>query len=128
MPGLAPRTYRIEEYLETVCPQCISEGATAQDAPFIDGMLVSHDGSVWMRRWCPRHGESESLYEEDLPIWQSRAGWATPTLNVTPDRESSRSGLGAYADGLPASHGQHTCILLLNITEHCNYACPTCYA
>src|SRR5262249_51857931 len=34
----------------------------------------------------------------------------------------------SYAEGLPASHGQHTCILLLNLTEHCNYRCPTCYA
>ena len=128
MAGLAARNYQIEEYLETVCPACIAAGQSSQDNAFIDGVLASHDGKLWMRRWCPTHGESESLYEEDLEIWQTRSGWATPTLTVNPDRPHKRSGLSVYADGLPASHGQHTCILLLNITENCNYACPTCYA
>src|SRR5579871_2891339 len=122
------RDYRIEEYLQTVCPECIAAGRSSQDGAFIDGALVSHDGSVWMHRWCPAHGESESLYEEDLELWQARAGWSTPTLEITPDRPATRSGLAAYADGLPASHGQHTCILLLNVTENCNFSCPTCYA
>ncbi|MBI3721746.1 MAG: radical SAM protein, partial [Fimbriimonas ginsengisoli] len=129
--GLAPRPYLIEEYTKTVCPSCFAERPrrSDEDGVFVDGMLVSHDGSVWMRRFCPVHGESESLYEEDLAIWRSRAGWGTPTLGITPDREHNfRAFPEGYRDGLPASHGQHTCILLLNITEHCNYRCPTCYA
>lgn len=92
-------------------------------------MLVSHGGKVWMRRWCGIHGETESLYEEDLDLWRMRHGWSTPTLTITPDREGNFAGFpDGYRDGLPASHGQHTCILLLNITEKCNFACPTCYA
>ena len=82
-----------------------------------------------MRRWCSEHGETESLYEEDAEIWRSRAGWQTPTLSVTPDRADNFAGFPAgYREGLPAGHGQHSCILLLNLTEHCNYKCPTCYA
>lgn len=76
-----------------------------------------------MHRFCPKHGVSESLYEEHAALWRSRAGWSTPTLQITSDHEGS-----GYAEGLPASHGQHTCILLVNLTEHCNYRCPTCYA
>ena len=46
-----------------------------------------------------------------------------------PDRADNFAGFPeGYRDGLPASHGQHTCILLLNVTERCNFACPTCYA
>ena len=82
-----------------------------------------------MHRWCAVHGESESLYERDAELWRSRNGWQTPTLAITPDRSTNAKGFpGGYRDGLPASHGQHTCILLLNVTENCNYACPTCYA
>jgi len=96
---------------------------------FIDGMLVSHGGRVWMRRYCPVHGESESLYEENVDIWRARCGWSTPTLNITPDRPGNFAGFpDGYREGLPASHGQHTCILLLNVTDRCNYSCPTCYA
>lgn len=128
---LAPRPYLIEEYTKAVCPLCAAERRLRSDDPevFIDGMLVSHDGKVWMRRFCPRHGESESLYEEDLEIWHARTGWATPTLSIVPDRADNYGGFpDGYRDGLPASHGQHTCILLLNVTEHCNFRCPTCYA
>ena len=131
MPGLSPRPYLIEEYTRTLCPKCFKEQPRRSDDEgiFVDGMLVSHDGSVWMRRFCKVHGESESLYEENLDIWRSRAGWSTPTLSVTPDREGNFEGFpDGYRNGLPVSHGQHTCILLLNITEHCNYKCPTCYA
>src|SRR2546427_10647625 len=129
--GLKPHDYLIEEYTTTVCPHCFSERGRRSDEAggFKDGMLVSHDGSVWMRRFCGEHGETESLYEEDAKIWRARNGWSTPTLRVTPDRaENYGSFPGAYREGLPVSHGQHTCILLLNVTDRCNYGCTTCYA
>lgn len=128
---IEPRPYTIEEYTRSVCPHCIAKGGARSDDPnvFVDAMLVSHSGSIWMRRFCREHGESESLYEEDASIWRSRAGWQTPTLSVTPDRPDNYKGFPeGYREGLPASHGQHSCILLLNLTEHCNYKCPTCYA
>jgi 7,8-dihydro-6-hydroxymethylpterin dimethyltransferase len=129
--GLKPRDYVIEEYTTSVCPHCFAErqrGAGEADA-FRDAMLVSYEGSIWLRRFCPKHGETESLYEEDAEIWRSRHGWSTPTLAVTPDRAGNFGSFPlAYRDGLPASHGQHTCILVLNITDRCNYGCMTCYA
>ena len=33
-----------------------------------------------------------------------------------------------YADGLGDLQTQHSCILLLDITENCNLECPTCFA
>lgn len=125
------RDYRIEEYTRTVCPSCFEERKVRADDPnaFIDGMLVAHSGSIWLRRFCAKHGETESLYEEDETVWKSRIGWTTPTSAITPDREENFAGFPlGYRDGLPASHGQHSCILVLNITEYCNYSCPTCYA
>jgi uncharacterized radical SAM superfamily Fe-S cluster-containing enzyme len=129
--SLPARPYLIEEYTTTVCPHCFAERARASDESEVwkDGMLASHDGKVWLRRFCRTHGETESLYEEDLEIWRARTGWSTPTLTVTPDRaDNSGAFPHAYRDGLPASHGQHTCILLLNVTDRCNYGCTTCYA
>lgn len=131
MAGLPPRDYVIEEYTRTVCPACFADGARRSDEPgvFKDGMLVTRDGRVWMRRFCREHGETESLYEEDAEIWRARAGWSTPTLQVMPDRADNYAPFPeGYRDGLPASHGQHTCVLLLNVTERCNYGCPACYA
>lgn len=129
--GLPPRDYLIEEYTRTICPHCWEEGPRRADEPdtFIDGMLVAHADAIWLRRWCPKHGETESLYEENAELWRARRGWSTPTLTITPDRPDNARGFPeGYRDGLPAGHGQHTCILLLNATEHCNLSCPTCYA
>jgi uncharacterized radical SAM superfamily Fe-S cluster-containing enzyme len=33
-----------------------------------------------------------------------------------------------YADGLGDLQTQHSCVLLLDITENCNLECPTCFA
>lgn len=129
--GLKARDYLIEEYTTTVCPHCFAtrQRSSAEADVFKDGMLVRHSGSIWMRRFCNEHGETESLYEEDAEIWKSRDGWQTPTLQVIPDREGNAGGFPqGYRDGLPASHGQHTCTLVLNITKRCNYSCPACYA
>lgn len=127
--GLPPRDYLIEEYTTTVCPHCFASPRRSDDDVWRDGMLVSRDGKIWMRRFCATHGESESLYEEDAAIWRKRFGWSAPTLQITPDRADNFAVFPhAYQNGLPASHGQHTCILLLNVTQRCNYACPACYA
>lgn len=129
--GLHPREYVIEEYTRTVCPHCFAERQRRSDETevFKDGMLVCHHNSIWLRRFCRTHGETESLYEEDAEIWRARRGWSTPTLHVTPDRADNYAGFPlGYRHGLPASHAQHTCILLLNVTDRCNYGCTTCYA
>ncbi|MFZ4507926.1 MAG: hypothetical protein ACOYON_09550, partial [Fimbriimonas sp.] len=97
MATLHPRPYTIEEYTRTVCPECAKAGLRADGAgTFVDGMLVAHDDAIWMRRFCPIHGESESLYEEDANLWRARAGWQTPTLAVTPDRADNFAG---FPDG-----------------------------
>ena len=70
------------------------------------------------------------------PLRRGRRHLAIPLRLVDPDAENNpgppdNSFAGfpdGYRNGLPASHGQHTCILLLNVTEACNFACPTCYA
>lgn len=127
--GLPPRDYLIEEYTTTVCPHCFESPRRSDDDVWRDGMLISRNGKIWMRRFCATHGESESLYEEEAAIWRNRNGWSAPTLQITPDRADNFATFPhGYQNGLPASHGQHTCILLLNVTQRCNYACPACYA
>lgn len=129
--GLQVRDHLIEAYTRTLCPACFADGARASSEAglFKDGMLVSRDGRIWLRRFCETHGATESLYEEDAEIWRARAGWSTPTLSMVPDRAGNyRPFPEGYRDGLPGSHGQHTCILLLNLTDRCNYNCASCYA
>src|SRR5437762_7681947 len=104
--GLKVRDYLIEEYTRTVCPDCFADRQRRSDEQgiFKDGLLVSRDGAIWMRRFCADHGETESLYEEDAEIWRRREGWSTPTLQVVPDRPGNDGGFpDGYRRGLPAS-------------------------
>src|SRR2546428_7293857 len=97
--GPKPRDYVIEEYTTTVCPHCFSERGRRSDEAgvFKDGVLVSHDGSVWVRRFCGAHGETGLLYEEDAKIWRAPNGWSKPTLRGRPGRSGkSWSFAGAY--------------------------------
>ena len=102
---LQPRDYVVEEYTKTVCPTCFADRRrrSNEEDVFKDGALVSRNGSIWLRRWCREHGETESLYEEDAEIWRARRGWSTPTMRVTPDRADNFDGFPhGYRHGLPA--------------------------
>jgi len=75
MTTLLPlRDYIIEAYTRTVCPLCFAVLRRSDEDVWRDAMLVSHGGSIWLRRFCAQHGETESLYEEDAEIWRARSG------------------------------------------------------
>ena len=89
------------------------------------------DGGVYLRRYCRRgHGEVTSLYEEDLSalgvppaVANRRPGRSSPT-----GRATTRRSRWATPDGLGDLQTQHSCVLLLDVTENCNLNCPTCFA
>jgi 7,8-dihydro-6-hydroxymethylpterin dimethyltransferase len=88
------------------------------------------DGKVYMRRHCRRgHGEVISLYEEDFELWQYLQQWRVPTKIITPDTPDNLLPIPlSYFQGLGELQTQHSCILLLDITQNCNLNCPTCFA
>jgi uncharacterized radical SAM superfamily Fe-S cluster-containing enzyme len=52
-----------------------------------------------------------------------------PTKEIIPDTAGNDRPIPmGYLDGLGALQTQHSCILLLDITENCNLRCPTCFA
>jgi hypothetical protein len=116
----------------TVCPRCLLEEPDLDlvyERDILQGSLVVMDGSVYMRRTCRRgHGEVISLYEEDADIHAYLQQWRVPTRLVRPDSPGdSRPIPMGYMDGLGELQDQHTCILLMDLTEDCNLACPTCF-
>src|SRR4051794_25809742 len=117
----------------TVC----GAGFSGNPAPEIDhetdipqGNLVAMDGGVYLRRHCRRgHGEVVSLYEADHALWDYLQQWRTPTREIIPDIPANMRPIPmGYADGLGDLQTQHSCVLLMDITENCNLECPTCFA
>jgi uncharacterized radical SAM superfamily Fe-S cluster-containing enzyme len=117
----------------TVCGKCFSEDPDREVDYATDirqGNLVRQDGSVWLRRYCRRgHGEVVSLYDEDYPLWEYLQQWRVPTREIMEDTPDNVMHIPiGYVNGLGRLQTQHSCILLLDVTEHCNLNCPTCFA
>ncbi|MEO5744237.1 MAG: radical SAM protein, partial [Terracoccus sp.] len=129
--GRALRGDRIHRYVNAFCPLCHEEQPERELAqvPRLSGWLVERDGRVWLERGCREHGLVRTLYDESPEILTYLEQWTAPTKTHGPDRTGNfLPAPEAYAYGLPAMQTQHTCILVEDITEHCNLRCPTCFA
>ncbi len=125
------RDYRIHRYVNAFCPQCHDEDPMRPLAQVrrLSGWLAVRDGRVWLERGCPDHGLVRTLYDESAEILSYLEQWTAPTKVHQPDVAGNFKPVpSAYEEGLPEMQTQHTCILLADITDHCNLRCPTCFA
>jgi 7,8-dihydro-6-hydroxymethylpterin dimethyltransferase len=117
----------------TVCGRCFADDPDREidyETDVLQGNLVAMDGRVYLRRICRRgHGEVMSLYEEDGALWEDLQQWRIPTREVVPDRPGNTRPIPmGYLDGLGDLQTQHSCLVLIDVTETCNLECPTCFA
>ena len=131
--ALPLRPYTPLRMVLTICGVCFSEDPDRDfdyETDILQGNLIAQDGAVYLRRTCQRgHGEVVSLYEEDVLLWEGLQQWRIPTREITPDRPANIRPIPmGYLDGLGDLQTQHSCVLLLDITESCNLECPTCFA
>lgn len=130
-PGMPLRDFRVHRYVNAFCPRCHEEDPERplSDVRRLSGWLADRDGTVWLERGCPDHGVISSMYEESAHILRYLEQWTAPTKAHTPDSPGNFAAVpSAYLNGLPQMQTQHTCILLEDITDHCNLRCPTCFA
>jgi 7,8-dihydro-6-hydroxymethylpterin dimethyltransferase len=131
MSGMPLRDYRVHRYVNAFCPRCHEEQPRRPltQVRRLSGWLAVRDGTVWLERGCPDHGLVSTLYDESAEILAYLEEWTAPTKVHTPDLGGNFKPVpSAYLDGLPEMQTQHTCILLEDITDHCNLRCPTCFA
>jgi uncharacterized radical SAM superfamily Fe-S cluster-containing enzyme len=127
------RPYTPLRMVLTTCGACFAEDPEREidyATDILQGNLVAQDGRVYLRRRCLRgHGEVVSLYEEDHRLWEYLQQWKVPTRVVTPDVQGNALPIPmGYLQGLGDLQTQHSCVLLLDINEACNLACPACFA
>ena len=127
-PGQPLRGDRIHKYVTAYCPDCHNADAELDTVQRLSGILLVRDERVWLQRACSTHGMITTLYDEDANILRYLEQWQAPTKVHIPDHaDNFRPMPEAFAYGLPAFHTQHTCILIQDVTEHCNLRCPTCF-
>lgn len=129
--GMPLRDHRIHRYVNAFCPRCHEEDPERPlaDVARLSGWLAIRDDRVWLERGCPTHGLVSTMYDESPEILSYLEQWTAPTKVHTPDLAGNFKPVpSAYEDGLPEMQTQHTCILLEDLTDHCNLRCPTCFA
>lgn len=128
--GMATRTDTIRRYVTAWCPACHQrDGGSVRGARRLPGYLSQAEGRVWLVRGCPDHGRIVTLYDEDPEILDWLERWTAPTKVHIPDTPGNFTPPpSGYLQGLGELQTQHTCILLQDLTGHCNLSCPTCFA
>lgn len=113
------RPYLYYDHVVSLCEHCLRR---------IEGKQVIQDGRVWLHKWCPEHGPSKVLIATDAAYWRlGRETYLKPP--EMPLRFNADMHWGCpYDCGLCPDHMQHSCLTILEISDHCNLACPVCYA
>ncbi|WP_117213164.1 radical SAM protein [Allorhizocola rhizosphaerae] len=129
--GMPLRGERIHRYVNAFCPMCHDESGEVplSEVKRLSGWLAERDGRIWLERGCATHGLVRTLYDENPEILRYLEQWTAPTKAHVPDVRGNFDPVpSAYLKGLPEMQTQHTCILLADLTDHCNLRCPTCFA
>ncbi len=106
----------VHSYSKGICPKCRG---------LVDGMRILRDGKVYLRKQCPRDGQSEALISGDVDWFLKSLTYITK--GSVPLKFSTKTAEGCPKDcGLCPDHEQHSCLPIIEITNHCNLTCPIC--
>lgn len=101
----------------SVCPVCLER---------LPAAIVTYGEEVYMEKCCPKHGPFKTLIWKGAPDYES---WQSPKLPSSPINPLSPEKQGCpYDCGLCPQHRQHSCCVLLEVTNRCNLKCPVCFA
>ena len=113
------RPYLFYDTTQSVCTQCLRQ---------IEAKIVIKDEQVFMDKWCPVHGTERVLMADDAAYYRlCREVFVKAPELPRHFATAMRHGC-PYDCGLCPDHMQHACLSVVEITDHCNLRCPTCYA
>ena len=111
--GLRPGVFK---QTTSTCPTCVD---------LVTADVVIRDGRVYFVKDCPRCGPSEALVSEDADYYVRAYGYARagtePLEFVQPASRGCPQDCGHCSD-----HEQHSCLPIIEVTDHCNLECPIC--
>jgi hypothetical protein len=104
------------KHTTSTCPACLA---------LVPAHVVLRKGQVFFLKDCARCGPSEAMVSEDADYYVKAYAFAragTQPLKFRSDVEH-----GCPTDcGTCDDHEQHTCLPIVEVTDHCNLECPIC--
>jgi len=113
------RPYLFYDVVVSICSTCYRK---------IEGKIVFQDAAVYLLKRCPTHGHERVLIADDVSYYRKcREVFIKPPEMPLAFNTPVRWGC-PYDCGLCADHQQHSCLSIIEVTDHCNLRCPICYA
>ncbi len=117
--GLPPKGHSgdwVFKQTTSTCPSCLD---------LLTAEVVIRDERVYFSKDCGQCGPSEALVSEDAAYYvgayaYARAG-TQPLAYVQEAEKGCPQDCGHCSD-----HEQHTCLPIIEVTDHCNLECPIC--
>lgn len=113
------RPYLFYDVAVSICSTCYQK---------VEGKIVFQDGSVYMLKRCPLHGHERVLMADDVDYYRRCREVFIKTPEMPRVFNTPVKWGCPYDCGLCADHQQHSCVSLVEVTDHCNLECPICYA
>ena len=103
---------------QSICPVCLDPVAAD---------VRQRGQEIWLDKRCREHGLFSALLSSDARHYY------LPAAELTDGAGCCAGSCGAPAasadpDGTAAPWANHSCTILIEITERCNLTCPTCFA
>jgi 7,8-dihydro-6-hydroxymethylpterin dimethyltransferase len=113
------RPYLFYDTTTSLCTRCLR---------VVEAKIVFKERNVFMDKWCPAHGTERVLVSDDVDYYRTcREVYIKPP--EMPQQFNTPMKYGCpYDCGLCPDHMQHSCLTLVEITDHCNLRCPVCFA
>jgi len=113
------RPYLFYDTALSICSTCFRRA---------EGKIVFEGGCVYLLKRCPVHGPERVLMADDIDYYRR-----CREIFLKPPEMTRRYNMPVrwdcpYDCGLCTDHEQHSCLTLIEITDHCNLECPVCYA
>src|SRR3954470_2873533 len=112
------RPYLFYELTTSLCSKCLHK---------VEAKVIIQDGRVYLHKWCPAHRFEKVLISTDADYYMLSRQTLKPGQMPLKFNTPIKYGC-PYDCGLCPDHEQHSCLTLLEITDHCNLKCPVCYS
>lgn len=113
------RPYLFYDTTTSVCAEC---------GEVVEAKILIKESRVYLEKWCRAHGTARTLISDDAEYYRAcrEVYVKAPEL---PQQFNTEMTYGCPFDcGLCPDHMQHSCLSLIEITDHCNLQCPVCFA
>jgi tetraether lipid synthase len=104
------------KHTTSTCPGCLA---------LVDARVVIRKDEVYFLKDCAKCGPSEALVSEDAGYYVKAYSFARAGTEPLVFRGKVEHGCPTDC-GTCDDHEQHTCLPIVEVTDHCNLECPIC--